>query len=49
MPRYNTENLADIHQYHTKLAQTVDDAEWLVNEDEEDEDPTLEDDLVCTF
>jgi len=36
MPKYNTENLANIHQYHNKLAQTVDDAEWIGDFDKAD-------------
>mgnify|MGYP003129707008 FL=1 len=36
MPKYNTENLANIHQYHNKLAQTVDDAEWMGDFDKAD-------------
>ena len=36
MPKYNTENLANIHQYHNKLAQTVDDAEWIGDYDKAD-------------
>ena len=36
MPKYNTENLANIHQYHNNLAQTVDDADWIGDYDKAD-------------
>ena len=36
MPKYNTENLVNIHHYHNKLAQTVEDAEWIGDFDKAD-------------
>jgi hypothetical protein len=27
--RFNTEQLANIHSYHNKLAQEIDEAEWM--------------------
>ena len=46
-PKSNIEDLQSPHTYHNINMQIIDDAEWLVCEDE-DEDITLEDDLVCT-
>ena len=34
--RFNTEQLVDIHSYHNKLAQQIDEAEWLGNFDHAD-------------
>lgn len=36
MPKYNIENLANIHQYHNDMAKTVDDAEWMGDFDKAD-------------
>jgi hypothetical protein len=36
MRKSNTEDLVNIHQYHNKLAQTVDDAEWIGDYDKAD-------------
>lgn len=29
MPKYNIEDLANIHQYHNDLAKKIDDADWM--------------------
>lgn len=36
MRKSNTEDLVNIHHYHNKLAQTVDDAEWIGDYDKAD-------------
>jgi len=43
MPKYNIEKLANIHQYHDKVAQTVDDADWLVSDTRDEGVLTMED------
>jgi len=34
--RFNTENLINIHQYHTKLAKIIDEADWIGDYDRAD-------------
>jgi len=29
MPKYNVENLKNIHRYHNELQQEIDDADWM--------------------
>ena len=29
MPKYNIENLKNIHRYHNELQQQIDDADWM--------------------
>ena len=29
MPKYNVENLKNIHRYHNELQQQIDDADWM--------------------
>ncbi len=29
MPKYNVENLKNIHRYHNELQQEIDDADWI--------------------
>jgi len=34
MPKYNVENLKNIHRYHNELQQQIDDADWMGNYDD---------------
>ena len=35
MPKYNVENLKNIHRYHNELQQQIDDADWMGEYDDD--------------
>lgn len=43
MPKYNIEKLNNIHQYHDRLAQTVDDADWMLSGTDDEDVSSMDD------